>query len=137
MTEKGKRHTLAREDLIDSIIKMRIQKGCSYGTIMDFITNEIGYAKSYGYELIRDAKKEINERAIINFGEDLKEDIERFEELYFLALKEGNKKEARECLKEISKLKGHYTERIDINGTLNHNVKIIRLNGPTDDGLTD
>lgn len=129
MTPKGKRHTLAREDVIDSIIKMRINKGCSYATIMEFLINELNYAKSYSYELIRDAKVEINERSIINFGEDLKEDIERFEELYFKAIQENNKKEARELLKEICKLKGHYVERQDITsaGKAITEIKLIHI----------
>lgn len=129
MTPKGKRHTMAREDVIESIINMRIQKGCSYITIMNFITEELGFAKSYAYELIRDAKTEINERAIINFGEDLKEDIERFEQLYFKAIQENNRKEARECLKEISKLKGHYVERQDITsgGKAIQEIKLIHI----------
>lgn len=137
MTSKGRRHTLKREDMIETIIRMRIKEGATYLTIMDWITKENGFKISYGYELIRDAKKEINERAIINFGEDLKEDIERFEMLYNQNLLEGNKREARENLKEISKLKGHYVERTDItsNGKEITEIKLIHItnNGSTGD----
>lgn len=138
MTPSGKRHTMKREDLVETIIKMRINKGCSYLTIMEFIIEQ-GYAKSYGYELIRDAKKEINERSIINFGEDLKEEIERFEELYYQALRDGNKKEARENLKEISKLKGHYVERVDLTsgGKAINKIEIVHIKTKEDlDGNT-
>jgi len=129
MTNKGKRHTLKREDVIETIIKMRINQGNTYLTIMEWLMVEQGYAQSYSYELIRDAKKEINERSIINFGEDLKEDIERFEKLYQEALSSGNRKEARECLKEIAKLKGHYVERQDItsNGKEITEIKLIHI----------
>ena len=131
MTSKGKRHTLKREDVIETIIRMRIKEGATYLIIMDWITKDVGYAMSYAYELIRDAKKEINERSIINFGEDLKEDIERFEALYNKCLEVDNKREARENLKEIAKLKGHYVERTDItsNGKDITEIKLIHING--------
>jgi hypothetical protein len=135
MTDKGKKHTFKRNDIIDSIIRMRIEKGCSRLTILEFLKNDLGYSQPYAYELIRDANNEFNQRAIQNFGEDLKEDIERFERLYEKAMVDKNFREAREVLKEIAKLKGHYTERLQIDGKLEHNISVIKLNGP--DGITD
>jgi hypothetical protein len=135
MTDKGKKHTFKRNDIIDSIIRMRIEKGCSRLTILEFLKNDLGYSQPYAYELIRDANNEFNQRAIQNFGEDLKEDIERFERLYEKAMVDKNFREAREVLKEIAKLKGHYTERLQIDGKLDHNISVIKLNGP--DGITD
>lgn len=114
MTENGKRHSFKRNDIIDLIIDMRLNKGKSRTTIFNYLKDELGYSPSYSYDLIRDAAKEFDIRAIQNFGEDLKEDIERFEILYEDAIKSGNKKEAREVLKEISKLKGHYKERVEM-----------------------
>lgn len=130
MTDKGKKHTFKRNDIIDSIIRMRIEKGCSRLTILEFLKNDLGYSQPYAYELIRDANTEFNQRAIQNFGEDLKEDIERFERLYEKAMVDKNFREAREVLKEIAKLKGHYTERLQIDGKLDHNISVIKLNGP-------
>jgi hypothetical protein len=135
MTEKGKKHTFKRNDIIDAIIKMRIEKGCTRLTILNFLKNDLGYSQPYAYELIRDANTEFNQRAIQNFGEDLKEDIERFERLYEKSMVDKNYREAREVLKEISKLKGHYTERLQINGNIDHTIQVIKLNGP--DGITD
>ena len=126
MTEEGNRHTNKRADLIDELIELRLKKGYSRTDLFKHLTEKLGYAGSTAYEYIRDAKKEFNERAIYNFGDDLKEDIERFEELYTKALKAGNTKEARENLKEISKLKGHYTERVEVSGELAlKNIEII------------
>jgi hypothetical protein len=135
MTDKGKKHTFKRNDIIDSIIKMRIEKGCTRLTILEFLKKDLGYSQPYAYELIRDANVEFNQRAIQNFGEDLKEDIERFERLYEKSILDKNYREAREVLKEIAKLKGHYTERLQIDGNVNHNISVIKLNGP--DGVTD
>jgi hypothetical protein len=136
MTEKGKKHTFKRTDLIDTIIRMRIEKGFTRLSILEFLKNELGYSQPYAYELIRDANVEFNQRAIQNFGEDLKEDIERFERLYERAMHNKNFKEAKEVLKEIAKLKGHYTERVQLSGELNHNISVIKLNGP-DEKIND
>lgn len=137
MTEKGQKHTFKRTDLIDSIIKMRIEKGFTRLSILDFLKNELGYSQPYAYELIRDANVEFNQRAIQNFGEDLKEDIERFERLYERAIANKNFREAKDVLKEIAKLKGHYTERLQIDGKLDHTISVIKLNGPDYNGTTD
>lgn len=114
MTNKGKRHTYKREAVIENIIKLRIEKGLTYLNILTFLMEQCKYSQSYSYELIKNAKTEINDRSIQLFGEDIKEDIERFENLYQSNLESNNNKEARECLKEIAKLKGHYVERMDI-----------------------
>lgn len=114
MTPKGKRHTMKRNDMVDTIIKLRIDKGFTRLSIMEFLMKEYSISKPYAYELFADAAKEIDERSVQNFGEDLKEDIERFERLYERAMIDKDKKEAREALKEISKLKGHYVERMKL-----------------------
>ena len=105
MTKKGKRHTHKKSDLIDAIIKMRVEKGLSRLTIMNFLMKDMGFAQSYAYELLRDAQAESDARAVQNFGNDLKEDIERFEQLYEKAMINKNLREAREVLKEIAKIK--------------------------------
>ena len=123
MTNKGKRHTFSRNDIIDMIIKWRIDDGLTRLNILDRLKIEYNYSASYSYDLIRDASKEFNERSIQNFGDDLKEDIERFEMNYTKALEEGNRKLALEALRDISKLKGHYIERINLNGKIEYNAK--------------
>jgi hypothetical protein len=123
MTPKGKRHSFKRSDHIDSIIRMRIDKGMTRLSILNFLVDELKLSKSYAYELIADAAKEFDCRVIQNFGEDIKEDIERFEKLYEDAIKQKNNKEARELLKEISKLKGHYRERIELSGEITYKAK--------------
>ena len=123
MTEKGKRHSYHRSDLIDSIVKMRIEEGLSRTIILDKLKTEYKLSDSYSYQLVREAADEFNQRAIVNFGNELSQDIERFEMNYTNALKEGNRKLAVEILKEICKLKGHYIQRIDLNANIEFNAK--------------
>lgn len=114
MTPIGKKHTFAKSEIIDKLIYLRLNKGFTRLSLLNFLKDDLGYSQSYSYELIQDASKEFDVRAIQNFGDDLKEDIERFEILYEEAKLSKNQKEAREVLKEISKLKGHYKERIEM-----------------------
>lgn len=123
MTTKNKRKTHKREDLIDTIIDKRINKGESKLNIMYWLQNDKQLSQSYSYELMRDAQKEINDLTIINFGEDLKEDIARWEAVYEQAMADGDRFNASAALKEIGKLKGHYIERTQVD--LKSEVKII------------
>jgi len=126
MTEKGIFEEEKKNDLIDSIIDMRINKGMSRTSILEFLKSDLKISQPYAYQLIRQASEEFDNRAIQNFGDDLKEDIERFERLYEKAMLDSNMKEARENLKEISKLKGHYKERIEISGEMSiKNIEVV------------
>lgn len=131
MKASGQRKTNKVNDYIDTAVKMRIEEGKSRLDIFNYFRNEVKICDSYIYQIMKDAKLLIEQRSIQSFGEDLKEDIERFESLYQRAIKNGNGREAREVLKEISKLKGHYVERLDISGKLEHIVQVIKLKGPT------
>lgn len=135
--KSGKRHTLKKTDMIDNIIQMRLKQGKSRESIFNTLMKEFRYSQSYSYELIRDAAREFESRAAETFAEDLKMDIAKMEELYEKAFSRGDFKEARETLKEISKLKGHYKERIELSGDLNHNVNVIRLIEIKPDGSRD
>ena len=111
MTTKNKKHTFKKEDLIDTIIDKRINKGESKINIMYWLQHDKKLSQSYSYELIREAQKEINDLTIINFGEDLKEDISRWESIYEESRLNGDRFNAANALKEIGKLKGHYIEK--------------------------
>jgi hypothetical protein len=123
MTKSGKKHTFKRTDVIDNIIKMRLEGGLSRTSILNFLIKQLGYSQPYSYQLIRDASAEFESRAIANFGDDLKEDIERFEMLYEKAMRENNIREASKQLVEISKLKGHYIQRVELSGEIQFKAK--------------
>lgn len=114
MTTKNKKHTFKKEDLIDTIIDKRINKGESKINIMYWLEHDKKLSKSYAYELIREAQKEINDLTIINFAEDLKEDISRWESIYEESRANGDRFNAANALKEIGKIKGHYIERSEV-----------------------
>jgi predicted Zn-dependent protease len=82
--------------------------------IFAYLKNECKYSEPQCYKYMQEAREEGDRRAIQNYGEDIKEDIERWEQLFSKANKDGDKKMASDALKEICKIKGHYVERVDI-----------------------
>jgi hypothetical protein len=108
------KYTFRTKDMIDAIIRLRIDKGLTRPNIQKWLIDEVGLSKAKAHRLIQQAGKTFDMMAIQEFGNEIKEDIERFESLYQKSVENGDLKESREILKEISKLKGHYVERVDV-----------------------
>jgi len=119
---KEKRISYRTKDVIDAIMKLRIEKGLSRPSILEWLMVEMKLSKATAARLLNEANKKFDEITIQRFGSDIKEDIERFEALYEKAVKNSETREAREILKEISKLKGHYVERYNVE-VREYNVK--------------
>jgi cysteinyl-tRNA synthetase len=126
-----------REDLIDQIVKMRIDKMCSTKTILEFLQKEIGYKQTYSYELLKDARKKIVEIYSQQNNSSLEEAIGQMENMAEDAKKQKNYKLAFDIRKELSKIQGHYTDRVELSGSIEHTIQIIKLNGPDGKGITD
>lgn len=120
-----------REDLINEIIRMRIEKGASTKTIVeDFLQGQLKYKHSYSYALLKEAREKISEIYKNDNLNAINEQVGRLESLYEKALKEGNKKLALEVMKEINKLCGLYAaEKVDITtgGNQINEIKIIEV----------
>jgi predicted Zn-dependent protease len=139
MTPAGKRHTSKANDTIDLLIDLRLRQGYSRESLVDYVLKNLmqkngkEYSRSRASELVLYAAKEFEARSILNFGKDLKEDIERWEMLGQSYLKEGNKRGYADCLREICKLKGHYAsdrlESID-RGRQVTEINLIHIQAP-------
>jgi len=108
-----------RQDILDAIIKMRIEKGASTKTIVeDFLQKELGYKQSYAYTLLKEAREKITEIYKSTNENIINEQVGRLEAQYEKAIKQGNSKLALQVLQEINKLMGLYaSEKIDITVT--------------------
>jgi len=119
-----------KEDLIDKVVKMRIEQMCSTKTILQYLMNEIGYKQTYSYEILREARSKIRELYNQENSASLEEAIGQLEQMAEDAKKGRNYKLAFEIRKELSKIVGHYTDKIELNGSIDHKVTVIKLNGP-------
>jgi hypothetical protein len=142
MTPQGSRHTNHKNDLIDKLINMRVKEGKTRLDIFKWLRDEalqqdgtVGYAEKSVYEWMLWAKEETDRRAVQCFGEDIKEDIERWEKMFDSAMEEKDKKMAAHCLEQIGKLKGHYVDKKDVTskGEQLTEIKLVHVKGKAKD----
>jgi hypothetical protein len=130
-----------REDIIDAIIKMRIEKGASTKTILkEFLMGELKYKQSYSYELLQEARKAIVQLYSTKNEELANEALGQLESMYEDSIKQKNMKLALEIRKEISKLTGLYAaEKMDITsgGKEITEIKLIQIKNKGDISGTD
>jgi hypothetical protein len=131
-----------KEDIIDAIVKMRIEKGASTKTIIqEFLMSELGYKQSYSYELLQEARVKIVSLYDTQNKQLANEALGHLESMYEDAIKSKNSKLALEIRKEISKLTGLYAaEKVDItsNGKDITEIKLIQIKSKEDlDGTND
>ena len=108
-----------KEDIIDAVVKMRIEKGASSKTIIqDFLMAQLGYKISYSYVIYQEARQKIVELYNTQNHELANEALGQLESMLEDALRQKNMKLALEVRKEMSKLTGLYSpEKIDLSIT--------------------
>jgi hypothetical protein len=125
-----------KEDIIDAIVKMRIEKGSSTKTIIqEFLMGQLGYKISYSYTLLQEAREKIVSLYNTQNKELANEALGHLESLYEDAIKGKNMKLALEIRKEISKLTGLYAaQKVDITsgGEAITEIKLIQVNKKED-----
>jgi len=127
-----------KEDVIDSIVKMRTQKMAATKTIIkDYLMGELGYGQTYAYELLKEARKKIVEYYSISNEASIEEAIGQLEEMAEDAKNQKNYKLAFNIRQELSKIQGHYIERVNVSGTIDHTVSVIKLNNVNKSGDTN
>jgi hypothetical protein len=131
-----------KEDIIDAIVKMRIEKGASSKTIIqEFLMEQLGYKISYSYTLYGEARQKIVELYNTQNSELANEALGQLESMLEDALKAKNMKLALEIRKEISKLTGLYAAaKVDITsgGEVITEIKLIQIKSKDDlDGGTN
>jgi uncharacterized protein (DUF1015 family) len=131
-----------KEDIIDAIVKMRIEKGASTKTIIqEFLMTELGYKQSYSYQLLQEARGKIVELYDTQNKELANEALGHLESMYEDAIKGKNMKLALDIRKEISKMTGLYAaQKVDITsgGEVITEIKLIQIKSKDDlDGGTN
>ena len=108
-----------KDDIIDAVVKMRIEKGASSKTIIqDFLMAQLGYKISYSYVIYQEARQKIVELYNTQNHELANEALGQLESMLEDALRQKNMKLALEVRKEMSKLTGLYSpEKIDLSIT--------------------
>lgn len=123
-----------KEDLIDAVVKMRIEKMASTKTIIkDFLMGECGYKQAYAYELLREARKKIVEYYKSNNEASVEEAIGQLEEMAEDAKQSKNYKLAFEIRKELNKIVGAYkSQSLDVTTNGKDITTVINIIKPND-----
>ena len=130
----------SKEDIIMSLVKMRVEKFATTKTMLDFLMREVGYAQTCSYELIKISKTRINEIFREEHEESFHNAMARLEEIIESTKNEKTRLEAQ---KELNKLLGlHKPQKVDV--TSNGKdisvseivVKIVRSNDEEEEDLS-
>lgn len=125
-----------REDIIQALVKARLEKGLSTNSMVRLCMDEFGYAQSYSYELVREARMKIAEVYKEWNIVALEESIADLEEQREIARQAKDRKLYLEISKELNKIKGLYIERqhIEHSGKIEGlDIRIITKDDTTDD----
>lgn len=128
------------EDLVNAIVKMKVENGASNKTILDFLMNNLEYKQSYAYEIMREARKKIQEIWDKNAEAHLEESKAQLEELYETAIRKKDMKLALQVRQELNKLMGLYSpDKLDITsgGKTISEIKIIEIRNEQKPGAED
>lgn len=108
------RKTKERSDLIDEIVQKSINEGWSRLNIKTWLKTDKGYSNSYSDQLMRNAKDQIDALKLNAFKDDIDEIVAKWESLYQKAITENQLKVAADIMRDITKIKGGYIERTEI-----------------------
>lgn len=125
-----------KEEVVNLVVKMRLEDMCSTKTILDYLMNDLKYGQTMAYNILKAARQQISDYYRELNTSSLEEAIGQMENLSEDAKKRKDYKLAFEIRKEMSKIQGHYKERIELSGGMDNTIKIIRLIGP-ENGLID
>ena len=116
-----------KDKIVSALVKMRIEKFATTKTMLDFLMNEIGYAQTYSYELIKISKERINEIFREEHEQSFHNAMGRLEEIIETSKNEKTRLEAQ---KEMNKLLGLYKpQKVDItsDGKAINEITIVKL----------
>lgn len=126
MSQKSK---YTKEEIIDAVIDMKLNKSASTRFILDFLMNELKYSQSQAYEYLKWARESIAETYNDKNVGAVEEAIGELESVMQYARTNKNYKLWFEIRKELNKVRGVYAaDRIEVTGKIEHAITAIEVN---------
>ena len=120
MPEKAK---YTKEEIIDAIVDMKLNKSASTKFILSFLQTELGYSQSQSYEYLKWARESIAETYNDKNEGAVEEAIGELESVMQYARTNKNYKLWFEVRKELNKIRGIYAaERVEVSGKIDHKI---------------
>ena len=122
----------AREDVINMIISMKLEKMATTKTILDFLQNELGYKQTYSYILLRESREKIIEIYDKNNAGKIEEAIGQLERMLEKSWSKNDFKLSHSIRQELNKLIGLYAaQKVEHSGQVGITGLDIQIIGAT------
>lgn len=106
------------EDIINGLVRMKLEKNASNKTLLDFLMKDLGYSQPYSYTLLQKARKKIQEVYHQKMEEQFEISKGQLEEMLEKATTKKDFKLALQIIQEINKMCGVYAaEKVDMTVT--------------------
>lgn len=113
--KNGSKGQWSKDDVIASVIKMRLEEMASVKTIIDFLMNDLGYSKTQSYEYLKWAREEIKDQYDLMNPSKIEEAIGQYEEALERARRAKDWRLWNELRKELNKIQGvHAKKEVDV-----------------------
>lgn len=116
-----------KEEIIKELVRLRLEEKYSMTTLLQLIQDKYNYKIAAAYNILREVNNYISNIYKENHKEILERQVADLENQRELAKKEKNNKLVLEITKEINKIYGLHSEKLDITGKIETEVKIIKL----------
>lgn len=127
----NKKSEFNKEDVINKVVKLRLEDCASTKTIIDILTNELGYGKTMAYEYLKLARERIKEQFSLLNPAMIEEAVGQYEEAIEGARRRKDWRMWNDLRKELNKIQGIYaTQKIDLTsgGEKLTEIKLIQVN---------
>lgn len=115
------------KDTVDAVIKMKVERHMSRYSIRNILMTEYGYKDAMSYEIISRAEQQIADLQKDYIKNAYELQISSLEAQLEIAKRDKDKKLILEITKELNKLLGLYTDKVQLDGKINHSVDIINI----------
>lgn len=117
MRRKGK-SKYTKDELTQIITKMMIKEKKTQVDIFNWLQNDLGYKDKWCYSLVSQAKKKMSEIYKEETKDLLEIAIYELEEQRKIAFENNDRRLVLDISKEINKIKGLYTEKVEHKGEI-------------------
>lgn len=108
------RQNLKKDVIINEVVELRIKRGFSSVSIVEYLEDKWGIKKSQAYNYIKAARLKMGEIfKQVNY-EPLKDSVMLMENMLQKAIGSGDNKLALDILKEMNKVNQLYVEKLDV-----------------------
>lgn len=123
MANKKRKHTYTTKELVNAIVKMRLENSASIRSVFKFLQEDLGYSQASSYNYWNEAQEIISKYYEDSNKNAAQENIGQLEEQMEIAKSNGDHSHWLNLRKEYNKCVGLYAaEKVDHSGDLSLSI---------------